>query len=64
VAAKPTVDPVSDRRKEVTKLFSKTSLRRLVAGGLVLGALAAVSPAAGLASNPGGGPRPVGKPMK
>jgi hypothetical protein len=51
---------MSDRRKEVTKLFSKTSLRRLVAGALVLGALAAVSPAAGLASNPGGGGRPVG----
>jgi hypothetical protein len=46
---------VSDRRKEVTKLFSKTSLRRLLATGFVLGALAAVSPAAGLASGPGGG---------
>jgi hypothetical protein len=51
---------VSDRRKEVKKLFSKTRLRRLVAVGLVLGALAAVSPATGLASNPGGGGRPVG----
>jgi len=52
---------MSDRREEVTKLFSKTSLRRLLATGLALGVLAAVTPAAGLASNPGGGGHPVGK---
>lgn len=38
-------------------MHSKTSLRRLVAVGLMVGALAAVAPATGLAagSNPGGG---------
>ena len=42
-------------------MVSKTSLRRLIAVGLTLGTLAAVTPAAGLASNPGGGGHPVGK---
>jgi hypothetical protein len=36
-------------------MLSKTNLRRLIAVGLTLGALAAVAPASGLASNPGGG---------
>jgi len=40
-------------------MFSRANLRRLLATGLVLGVLAAVTPAAGLASNPGGG-HPVG----
>jgi hypothetical protein len=39
-------------------MLSRTTLRRLLATGLALGVLAAVAPAAGLASNPGGGPRP------
>jgi hypothetical protein len=38
---------------------SRTSLRRLLATGLALGVLAAVTPATGLASNPGGGPHPT-----
>jgi hypothetical protein len=50
---------VIDRGKEVTTMLSKTSLRRLCAAGLVLGVLAAVTPAAGLAANPGGGGRPT-----
>lgn len=40
-------------------MLSKTRLRRLFATGLVLGALAAVAPAAGLAQNGGGGGHPV-----
>jgi hypothetical protein len=52
---------MSDRGKEVTKMLSRTSLRRLLATGLALGVLAAVTPAAGLASNPGGGGHPIGK---
>jgi hypothetical protein len=50
---------VIDRRKEVTKMLSKTSLRRLITAGLVLGVLAATAPAAGLAQNVGGGGAPV-----
>jgi hypothetical protein len=42
-------------------MLSRTSLRRLVAAGLMLGVLAAVTPPAGLASNPGGGGRPAGQ---
>jgi hypothetical protein len=42
-------------------MISRTSLRRLIAVGLMVGTLAAVAPAAGLASNPGGGGHPVGK---
>ncbi len=42
-------------------MLSRTSLRKLVAAGLMLGVLAAVTPATGLASNPGGGGRPVGQ---
>ena len=41
-------------------MLSRTRLRRLVAVGLVLGALAAVTPAAGLAQNVGGGGAPTG----
>jgi hypothetical protein len=48
------------KRKEVRKVVSKASLRRLVTVGLVLGVLAAATPAAGLASNVGGGGHPVG----
>jgi hypothetical protein len=51
---------MSDRPKEVKRMLSKTSLRRLLAAGLVLGVLAAVTPATGLASNPGGGPIAIG----
>jgi hypothetical protein len=51
---------VSDRPKEVKKMLSKTSLCRLLAAGLVLGVLAAVTPAAGLAANVGGGPVAIG----
>jgi hypothetical protein len=58
-AARPSVEAVIDQRKEVTEMLSRTSLRRLLATGLVLGVVAAVAPAAGLASNPGGGPRPT-----
>lgn len=36
-------------------MFSKTSLRRFVAAGFVLGVLATVTPAAALAANGGGG---------
>jgi hypothetical protein len=39
-------------------MLSKTTARRLIATGLALGVLAAVTPAAGLGSNVGGGPRP------
>jgi hypothetical protein len=41
-------------------MLPKTSLRRLLAVSLALGAIAAVTPAAGLASNPGGGHGRVG----
>jgi hypothetical protein len=51
---------VIDARKEVKKMLSKSSLRRLVAVAFVLGVLAAVTPAAGLAQNIGGGPVPTG----
>jgi hypothetical protein len=52
---------VIDARKEVKKVLHKTTIRRLLAVGLVAGALAAVAPANGLASNPGGGGgHPVG----
>jgi hypothetical protein len=47
---------VIDRAKEVKKMFSKTSLRRLFAAGFVLGVLATVTPASALAQNVGGGP--------
>jgi hypothetical protein len=60
-AARPSVEAMSDRGKEVTKMLSRTSLRRLIATGLALGVLAAVTPATGLASNPGGGGHPIGK---
>jgi hypothetical protein len=46
---------VIDARKEVTKMLHTTRIRRLLAVGLVVGALAAVAPATGLASYPGGG---------
>jgi hypothetical protein len=52
---------VIDERKEVTKMLHTTTIRRLLAVGLVAGALAAVAPATGLAVNPGGGGgHPVG----
>jgi hypothetical protein len=39
-----------------------TTIRRLLAVGMVVGALAAVAPATGLAGNEGGGgPHPVGQ---
>ncbi len=41
-------------------MLSKTSLRRLLAAGFVLGVLAAVTPASGLAQNVGGGPVATG----
>jgi len=47
---------VIDERKEVTRMLSRTRIRRLLAVGLVLGVVAAVTPAAGLAQNVGGGP--------
>jgi hypothetical protein len=40
-------------------MLHTTGICRLVALGLVVGALAAVAPAAGFASNPGGGHTPV-----
>jgi hypothetical protein len=39
-------------------MFRKISIRRLVATAMLLGALAAATPAAGLAANGGGGPQP------
>jgi hypothetical protein len=51
---------VIDVRKEVTKLLHTARIRRLIAVSLVVGALAALAPTAGLASNPGGGHTPVG----
>jgi hypothetical protein len=51
---------VIDARKEVTKMLHKTSFRRVLAVGFVVGVLAAVAPATGLAANEGGGgPVPV-----
>jgi hypothetical protein len=47
---------VIDATKEVTKMLRDFSARRLLAVGLVMGALAAAAPAASLASNGGGGP--------
>ena len=41
-------------------MLSKTRMRRLLAVGLVLGALAAATPAAGLSANVGGGPVSIG----
>ncbi len=41
-------------------MLSKTRMRRLLAVGLVLGALAVTTPAAGLSANVGGGPVPIG----
>jgi hypothetical protein len=41
-------------------MLHTTGIRRLAALVLVVGALAAVAPAAGLASNPGGGHTPIG----
>jgi hypothetical protein len=55
----PSVGQVIDARKEVTKLLQSSLIRRLVAVGFVVGALAAVAPATGLASNPGGGHGPA-----
>jgi len=60
-ASRPSVEAVIDQGEEVTKMLSRTSLRRLLATGLALGVLAAVTPATGLASNPGGGGHPIGK---
>jgi hypothetical protein len=51
---------VIDQAKEVKKMFSKTSLRRMFAAGFVLGVLAMASPAASLAANVGGGPIATG----
>ena len=51
----PSVGRVIDARKEVTKMLHTTRIRRLLAVGLVVGALAAIAPATGLASYPGGG---------
>src|SRR5262249_36708736 len=61
-APRPSVEAVINRPKEVTKMLSKASLRRLITTGLVLGVLAAATPAAGLAQNVGGGGGgPVGR---
>jgi hypothetical protein len=40
-------------------MLRKSNVRRVVIVGLVLGALAAATPAASLAANAGGGPRPT-----
>jgi hypothetical protein len=40
-------------------MLQKTTIRRLLAVGVVVGALAAVAPATGFAANGGGGPHPV-----
>ena len=40
-------------------MIRKTSIRRIVITGMVLGALAAATPAASVAANAGGGPRPT-----
>jgi hypothetical protein len=51
---------VIDARKEVTKVLHMTTIRRLLAVGMVVGALAAVAPATSLAGNDGGhGPTPT-----
>jgi hypothetical protein len=51
---------VIDARKEVTKVLHMTTMRRLLAVGFVVGALAAIAPATGLAGEAGGGgPRPA-----
>jgi hypothetical protein len=52
---------VIDARKEVTKVLHMATIRRLLAVGFVVGALAAIAPATGLASDGGGGggPRPA-----
>ncbi|MDQ2982561.1 MAG: hypothetical protein M3R70_01355 [Actinomycetota bacterium] len=47
-----------DRGKEVAKMIRKINARRLIAAGLLVGALSAVAPTASLAANGGGGPRP------
>src|SRR5262249_1837474 len=61
-APRPSVEAVINRPKGVTKMLSKASLRRLITTGLVLGVLAAATPAAGLAQNVGGGGGvPVGR---
>jgi hypothetical protein len=39
-------------------MLRRISARRLLAVGLMVGVLAAVAPATGLAANGGGGPRP------
>jgi hypothetical protein len=51
---------VIDARKEVTKVLHMTTIRRLLAVGMVVGALAAIAPATSLAADEGGhGPSPV-----
>jgi hypothetical protein len=50
---------VIDERKEVTKVLHIATIRRLLAVGIVAGALAAAAPATSVASNPGGDHRPV-----
>ena len=40
-------------------MIRKSSVRRFVIAGMVLGTLAAAMPAASLAANGGGGPRPT-----
>jgi hypothetical protein len=51
---------VIDARKEVTKVLHMTTIRRLLAVGMVVGALAAVAPSTGLAADEGGhGPSAV-----
>jgi len=40
-------------------MLQKTTIRRLLAVGAVVGALAAIAPVTGLAANGGGGPQPV-----
>jgi hypothetical protein len=47
---------VIDARKEVTKMLLKTTFRRVLAVAVMLGVLAAASPAASLADNIGSGP--------
>jgi hypothetical protein len=43
-------------------MLQKTTIRRLLAVGMAVGALAAIAPASGLGANGGGGgPRPVGQ---
>jgi hypothetical protein len=40
-------------------MLRRIDIRRLVAGAMLLGALAAATPTVGLAANGGGGPRPA-----